>query len=201
MVSPTTRKIVTGGVFIALAVGLGYALASFPNVELVTATVFLAGIFSGWKMGAVVGALSMFIYSTFNPYGLAAPPVLAAQVVAMALSGASGGWLYPALVRLRGRRRLALFAVAGAGLTAIFDFLTTVGDVVFLSLSMQSGEHIFQIFLARIAFGVSFFVTHIVSNAMIFALLLPHFIRRRQAEKVPVSSKTGTAMHAEGDLP
>ncbi|MCA9743836.1 MAG: ECF transporter S component [Deferribacteres bacterium] len=199
MISHTTRKIVTGGMFIALAIGLGYALSSFPNIELVTACVFLSGYFLGWRMGTVVGAIAMFIYSAFNPYGMPTPPLLASQIIAMAIAGLTGALLRTPLEMASGRNKVILLAVAGAGLTLLFDFLTTVGDVLFLSLTMQSSDHIFKIFIARVAFGIGFFVTHIVANTLIFAALLPHFIRKLDGkilavvENVPAAVSSTTA--------
>lgn len=195
MISSTTKKIVAGGLFIALAIGLGYALSSLPNIELVTACVFLSGYFLGWKMGCTVGALAMFIYSAFNPYGIPTPPLLAAQVIAMTTAGVAGAVLKTPLDAVSGRKKIYLLALTGAGLTLFFDFLTTVGDVIFVSLAMQNIDQIFAIFIARLAFGSVFFVTHIVSNTLIFAALLPHFLHKLNGKVVSTKANIAKESH------
>jgi uncharacterized membrane protein len=56
------RKITYSAIFIALIVGVGYALAFIPNVELVTALIFLAGVLMGWKSGIIIGGIADFCF-------------------------------------------------------------------------------------------------------------------------------------------
>jgi hypothetical protein len=55
--------------FTSAAVGAGFALAYVPNIELITAIVFAAGVYLGLSWGSVVGAVSMLIFSGVNPMG------------------------------------------------------------------------------------------------------------------------------------
>ncbi|MFQ5631047.1 MAG: ECF transporter S component, partial [bacterium] len=184
MISDRTRKLVTGGLFIALAVGLGYALAQFPNIEMVTAVVFLSGYFMGWRMGAFVGAIAMFIYSTFNPYGIPFLPVLAMQVLSMATSGVAGGIFYRYLNEQKGWMQIFAFALLGFSLTVLYDFLTTLGEVVMIGFSVQDFVLIFQAFVARVLIGIGFYILHIFSNTVIFGALLPLILRRITVNRI-----------------
>lgn len=178
MISDKTRKLVTGGLFVALAVGMGYALAQFPNVELVTAIVFLSGYFGGWKMGGSVGAIAMFIYSTFNPYGMAIPPVLAMQICGMAISGIAGGVFGSVSHPTAGWRLIATLAGFGFFLTTLYDFLTTLGGIIIIQLSSQSLVETAHAFAAAVVFGIGFYIMHIVSNTIIFGAFVPIVLRK-----------------------
>ena len=63
----SARVLVVMAIFIALAIAGGLVLIAVPNVELLSATVFLAGYMLGAVRGAVVGAIAEFLYSFFNP--------------------------------------------------------------------------------------------------------------------------------------
>ena len=166
-----TRLLVLMGIFIALAIGGGLALIQVPNVELVTATIFLSGLMLGTGPGLCVGVIAEFLYSLFNPYGVAAPPIMLAQVFAMALTGAAGGW-----ARLLAHEKIPpawLLAVLGLCLTVVFDLATTLGGALMIGQGLSG-------FFAALAFGIPFYATHVISNALIFALLLPVLARRLQ---------------------
>lgn len=163
------RKLVTLAVFIALAIGLKLALIFLPNVEPLTVTFFLAGYMLGPLSGLAAGAIGEFLYSFFNPYGAASPPLLAAQVLSMAFSGFAGG-----VVRKLARHRTPrawLFGGLGFFLTLVFDLATTLADVFAVQLGLAG-------FLARLAFGSYFYIVHLATNAMLFAVLLPILIPR-----------------------
>src|SRR5690606_15336859 len=63
-----------------------------PNVTLSILIVFYAGFYLESLAGMAVGVIAALIISLFNPYGLAPPPVLAAQVLGYALVGLLGAW-------------------------------------------------------------------------------------------------------------
>lgn len=162
-----TINIVLSGLFVALAVGAGYALAQFPNIELVTAVIFLAGCVLGAARGATVGLIAEFLYSMFNPYGVAALPVLAAQVLGMVVAGAAGGIIVKGLRPDMARSRLHLiFGAAGVALTLLFDLLTTLGTLWLIGPSIPA-------FLGLLAVGSMFYLAHMLGNAIAFSVLLP----------------------------
>ncbi len=163
------RKLVTLAIFIALAIGLKLALIILPNVEPLTVTFFLAGYMLGPVNGLAAGAIGEFLYSFFNPYGVASPPLLLAQVLCMSFSGLAGGW-----VRRLSPSRIPpawLLGALGFFLTLIFDLATTLSDVFFVKLGLAG-------FLSRLAFGIYFYIIHLSTNTLLFAVLLPALIPR-----------------------
>ena len=87
----SSGKLAKMGIFIALAIVLKLPILSIPNVEFFTFIVFAAGFLFGLIEGAIVGGVSMSLYTTFNPYGLAPLPIAFSQVFSMILIGLSGG--------------------------------------------------------------------------------------------------------------
>jgi hypothetical protein len=163
------REIILMAIFIGLAIAGGLVMAQIPNVELITAVIFLSGMMLGMGRGIIVGAVAEFLYSFFNPYGAAAPPLLIAQIISMTLVGATGG-----LIQNWFGRRIPpawLLGILGFILTFIFDLLTT------LSFTLVAGLG-FSGFLTAAAFGLYFYVLHQISNTLIFALLLPICVRQ-----------------------
>ena len=174
----TSRRIAELAVFVALVVALGYALAGVPNVELMTLGTFLSGTTLGWRSGAFVGAAAMTLYSSLNPYGIAPPPVFAAQILGMALVGTAGG-----LARSRrpgGRRARALASIplgasVGALLTLLYDVLTNLGTAWSIGMLRDPWP--------VVAGGLAFGAWHLVWNAALFAAAAPALtsaLRRRE---------------------
>jgi hypothetical protein len=163
-----TRRLSTAAVFVAAGVAVGYLLAGVPNVEGISAVSFFAGYRLGAGTGAVVGGLSMGIFSLFNPLGPPLVPVLVAQIAGMAMIGASG--------RLWGRFALGvrfaemLAAAMGALLTFLYGILTDYGFAVSIGRWKEP--------LPVIAAGLPFSVVHIVSNGLIFGGLGAFLSRR-----------------------
>ena len=56
--------------FSALCIVIGYLLATIPNIELFTLTIFLSGFTLGKRDGMIIGIFSSFIFCFFNPFGL-----------------------------------------------------------------------------------------------------------------------------------
>lgn len=156
------------GLFTALAVVLGYAFIAIPNIEMVTLSVFLAGILLGPAKGFIVGFLAEFIFAVFNPVGMAGPQLLIGMVLGMALIGLAGG-LFGKPIKDQYPQRILLF-LAGAGCTVLFDLLTTVSFALTTGLGPDQAA-------AAYAAGVYFHSIHMFSNGMLFALLIPTLLR------------------------
>jgi len=73
-------------------VAAGYLLAGVPGVELMTLVAVLAGIALGPGRGALAGALAETVYSLGSPYGIAAPPLLAARRQRSPTTSAASQW-------------------------------------------------------------------------------------------------------------
>jgi hypothetical protein len=178
----TSRKIAELAVFVALVVALGYALAGVPNVELMTLATFVSGTTLGSRSGAFVGAAAMGIYSSLNPYGLAPPPVFAAQVIGMGITGLAGGAARGHGGEGRGARLLAsipLGGVIGAGLALLYDALTNLGTAWSIGMLRDPWP--------VVAGGIAFGAWHVAWNAVVFAVAAPALIAalRRRVEEAP----------------
>jgi len=155
--------------FTALGVTLGYALMSIPNVELVTATVFIAGVVSGVRGGAFVGAVTEGIFSLFHPLGAPSPPLWIAQVLSMAIAGAAGGLFFGSASPLTPSKAIRI-GIAGFLCTLNFAVLTTLAYSLTVSFSMKQ-------ILASLIFGLGFYVAHLISNTVIFFTVVPAVLK------------------------
>ena len=158
--------------FVALMVASGWALALVPNVELVTALAFVAGATLGPRLGALIGATGMFVFSATNPVGsgLAFPLLLATQIIGQAMMGLLGGlfvrWPVKRLEQPGGRLLLALAGLTG---TVFYDGLTSI------SFPLLSGAGTAEIISFLMA-GLAFTLLHQASNVLIFYLVVPRLI-------------------------
>ncbi len=157
------------GIFIALVLGVGYALALVPNVELVTAMVFLSGVLMGVKRGIYVGIIGEFLFSALNPVGsgLLFPPMLVAQVISMSFIGAVGGLFRQYLVNWKPKPiNVIVIGAVGFVLTLIYD--------IFISLAYPiSAGFNFKGTIDVVIAGIAFSVIHLVVNTAIFITLVP----------------------------
>ncbi len=180
-----TREVVLIAAFVALAVA-GSLIEQIPNVEILTMTVFLSGVLLGPLAGLLTGALSAFLFSTLNPLGQASPPLLAAQIISLAIGGTMGGLLrFADPASRRGRFVLGL---CGLALTLVYDLLTTISFTLVVDLNWKA-------FLGALAFGAPFYALHLLSNTLIFVFILPILIPRLSALRVfanlrPLPSKS-----------
>lgn len=163
------RQITYSAIFIALIVGMGYALAFIPNIELVTALIFMAGVLMGLKAGLLIGAISELLFSVLNPIGsgLLFPPMLVAQVCAMTIVGGVGGLCRSYVLKWRPHviNFLALGAL-GVGLTLFYDICVSLAFPLSAGFNMQG-------LLATLVAGLVFSVIHVLANLAVFVLLVP----------------------------
>lgn len=132
---------------------------TIPNFEVLTLVVFAAGVLLGARDGALVGALTMLVYSVLNPYGMAHPLVTASQVAGEVAVGMVGGWMAGVAAWPAAPRAFALTG-AGAVLTALYDLLT----------NLASGVVYGQMRVVLIG-GIPFALWHIGTNAALFAMI------------------------------
>lgn len=163
------RQPILLGLFAGVGVAVGYLLAGVPGVELMSLVACVAGVALGPARGALAGGLAAAVYSLGSPYGMAAPPLLVAQVLGMALPGVLGGLAATPLVRRTGRGNSTLLA-GGLGLAAAFgfDLLTNLGIIVGYALD-------WRVVLPGAA-GMA--AVHMAVNGAIFASVLPAAARR-----------------------
>jgi len=151
------RSTVFIALFSATAIALGYALVALPNIELVTATLFVTGMILGWKRGIYVAVITYLVFSLFNPFGFPNPLLLIAQVIGAIIAVVAGD--------LSNKYDNPIFFFfSGFSVTLIYDVITNItGYLVFVSK---------QTFIAYLVGGLSFAAVHIVSNILIFIILL-----------------------------
>jgi len=172
------RRLALMSLWTGLIATLGIVFVFVPNVELVILTAFLAGVALGPRQGMVVAMLGEALFSTLNPIGsgLGFPVLFALQIVAVGCSGLVGGLfhrreprtVHPLVVSL-------MFACAGFGLTLIYDVLTA------LSMPLAAGV-IEGTLLGTLLGGLAFFITHLVSNTILFAFFGPPLSRLVQEQ-------------------
>ena len=181
--------------FVALMVGLGWALALIPNVEFVTALAFTAGATLGPTLGAVTGAAGMFLFSATNPLGsgLAFPVLLAAQVLSQSVVGLLGGLFFRTDAgKLSRWHYRSLLAVTGLAATILYDGLTSISYPLFAGAATTE-------IIALLVSGLLFTVLHQVSNTLIFYLLVPRFIQVSRARHHRTHSiSVGMSLASEG---
>ncbi|MBN1480426.1 ECF transporter S component [candidate division KSB1 bacterium] len=160
------KKIVLSALFVALAVAMGYLFLLIPNVEMISATVFIAGAVVGARWGLLVGFVSELIFSLFNPMGAAAPPLLVAQLFCFMIIGFFGGLIgLPKQVKLW--RFSLVCGLAGFFLTLLYDVLTTLSFALFIA-----GDDLRKL-LTIFTAGAVFNATHSLINTIIFTIIVP----------------------------
>jgi len=162
-VSLHVRDLAKIGGLLAAAFVLKMPAIGLPNVEPFTLVYFFIGFRYGIFWGGAVAAMGEFLYSTLNPFGAALPPVLAAQVIGMAVAGVAGGLA----ARFDPQRIFTLprrwgLAVAAVIITLFYDVLTN------LAMFWTLGN-----LWAWLVAGVPFSVLHIASNSFLFAFAFP----------------------------
>jgi len=145
-----------------VAAGLtGVYAETIPNVEILTLVVFAAGALLGARDGALVGAITMVVYSLLNPYGPVHPYVTISQVLGEVAAGL-GGAAFAGLGFLEARPflRAALLASCAIIVTAFFDLVTNVASGI-----------VFGQMRATLLGGIPFALIHMGTNAALFATL------------------------------
>ena len=160
--------------FISCSVIMGFILAPIPNLELMTATIFLSGIILGKKAGLTTGLLTAFIWSVLNPWcsGFAYPFLLVAQCFSLSIIGAAGGIIRkvadPAKICFR---TIVIFGLSGFLLTLLYELLTNLSIITIAGFSFSM---IKTYFLA----GIPFAALHVISNSVIYGGVLPTVLNR-----------------------
>ena len=163
------KKITFTGVFIALIIGIGYALVFVPNIELITALIFIAGSLMGVKQGVLVGSLGEFLFSALNPMGsgLLFPPMLVAQVISMGLIGMIGGLVSNFILKWKPKpQNILIIGGLGFTLTLFYDFLVSLAYPISAGFTLKAT-------IAAVITGLGFSVVHISANTLIFIILVP----------------------------
>uniref|UniRef100_A0A832I3N0 ECF transporter S component n=1 Tax=Eiseniibacteriota bacterium TaxID=2212470 RepID=A0A832I3N0_UNCEI len=143
-----------------VAAGLtGVYAETIPNFEVLTLVVFGSGVLLGARDGALVGAVTMLVFSMLNPYGAVHPLVTAAQVAGMVPAGLAGAALGATGLPSAGvPLRAAVLGATGTALTVLFDLLT----------NLATGLLFGQVRVTLLG-GIPFALWHAGTNAALFA--------------------------------
>lgn len=170
------RNITRAAFLIAVNIILGYLFLAVPNIELITAGIFISGIWMGPKYGLFIGLIAETIFSVTNPMGFPPPPLLISQIIAMSFTGFIGGLMGKTLLERtffnnKDISMHILLALIGSFLTFLYDLITN------LSFPLTAGFSSEQVKISLLM-GIPFAAIHIVVNAASFALLVPAVISR-----------------------
>ncbi len=162
---------------VALFSALAYvlALASFyiPNVSLSFIAVFACGALFGGKSGVAAGGLGMFLWTVFNPFGMAPLPVTIAQIIGMIIVGALGATVTGSAIMHRMLPR---------GFW-MFSFLGLLSGLAFQVIVSGVSAWLFGPFWASLSAGLVFALATIISNAIIFPACYPLVVKLAARER------------------
>jgi len=162
------QNITYTGVFIALILGVGFGLAFIPNIELITAIIFISGVLMGLKKGIIIGMISEFLFSALNPMGsgLLFPPMLISQVIAMSIVGLAGGlFAYNFFSNMNILSRI-IIGITGFFLTLIYDIFVSIAFPISAGFTVKET-------IAAVIAGIGFSTIHLITNTVIFLVLIP----------------------------
>jgi len=153
--------------FSALAYVLALVSIYIPNVSLSFIAVFACGALFGPKCGIGAGGLGMFLWTVFNPFGMAAVPVMIAQIIGMMIVGAQGGMI----------ARLAVVRSIELKGFWIFGVMGLLAGLVYQLIVSGVNAWLFGPFRESLVAGLGFSLLTIVSNAVIFAAAYPVVVK------------------------
>jgi hypothetical protein len=159
--TPRVKLVTRIALFSALIYVLSWATSFLPSVNAAFFIAFSAGYIWGIWPGIAVGAVGMWLWTSFNPLGPAALPIAATQIVGLAGCGLLGRLFRPILAFSKNAvtRNIALF-LAALGCTLIFYTPVSVVDA-----------WVFQPFWPRLIGGLPFVAISLAANTVIFPLL------------------------------
>lgn len=155
----------------AVAVAGGYLLVAVPNVEILTLTIAFSGLLLGASSAMLVGLAAGAIFGTLNVMGLPYPPVWIAQLLGYAFTGFLFGRLRQSFISGSTAAIAFKCGAGGFAVTLLFDILT---NIAFPASTGVAPANWWPYLVA----GIPFALIHILSNTLLFALLLPVAYRR-----------------------
>jgi|TARA_B100000809_G_scaffold243316_1_gene268218 hypothetical protein len=167
------NNLVQAAIFAAMAIGLGFMFLLVPNLEFISVTVFLAGFTLGIGYGGMVGGTAILIYSVMNPLGsgLIYLTLLAGQILAMAGIGIVGSFSKRLLKNETSFYRIGMAGGLGFLCTLWYDGITTLAYPI-------SAGYTWDEAMAYAISGLLFTFMHLISNTVIFSVVVPGYLNR-----------------------
>ncbi|MCB2210681.1 ECF transporter S component [bacterium] len=171
--SQLARRVSRAAMLAAAAVAFGYLFFAIPNVELVTATVAVAGLLLGPGFGFAVGVVAYAVFGALNPLGssMAIPSMWVAQMLGQGINGLLFGLVRHPLNRSTGQLRIALFALMGLFVTLLYQVILSLSFYLFAPMAETT-------LIGFLIGGILFSLTQIAINTLIFALVVPLAVSR-----------------------
>lgn len=159
--TPRVKLVTRIALLSSLIYVLSWATSYFPSVNAGYFIAFSAGYLWGFGAGAAVGALGMWLWTSFNPLGPAALPIAFAQIAGMAACGCIGPLFRPLLssTARSSHHWLVLFLAA------------LVCTIVYYAPVSLTDAWVFQPFWPRLIANLPFIGISLAANAVIFPLL------------------------------
>ena len=170
------RALVLTALLAGAAVAGGYTLMAVPNVEVVTAILFIAGYAVGLGRGLIAAVTASLIYFGLNPQGGSFPPLLAAQVLGMGAAPLAGSLM----VRISSSalRQRILLGSMGLIITLWYDIHTNLAFPFYAGMNAKG-------IAATLVLGIPFSAVHIASNVAIFMFLVPPLMKLLRRRRFP----------------
>lgn len=167
------NKLVRAAIFAAMAIGLGFMFMLVPNLEFISVTVFLAGLTLGTTYGAMVGGTAILVYSVMNPLGsgLIYMTLLLGQVIAMVGIGIAGAITAQFINKFSPMMVVGVAGGIGLVCSLWYDGITT------LAYPISAGYNWDETVAYAIS-GLLFTSMHLISNTVIFSIVVPGYLRR-----------------------
>jgi len=167
------NNLVKASIFTSTAIGLGFVFLLIPNLEFISITVFLSGLTLRRYFGVMVGATSMLIYSILNPLGsgLVNIPLLISQILAMAGIGMMGSIMRIFLFNIHLKVLVPISGIIGCFCAIWYDVFITMAYPISAGYNWEEA-------LAWSLSGIMFTFMHVISNTIIFSIVVPKYINR-----------------------
>lgn len=171
-----TRTVARIAVLSALIYVLSWATFYLPNVSAAYFLAFAAGWMWGIVPGLLSGAVGMWLWTSFNPYGPAIPPIMISQIVGLALCGLVGASLKSVISSTFSKRTIVI--LLGASILCSIAYFVPVNLV---------DAWIAQPFWPRFYTSMIWSSWAMLSNLLIFPLFFP-LISRISLRERPLNS-------------
>lgn len=181
----STRELSVSAVLTAALTGGKLALSFLPNIEIVTLLFIVYALTFGWRRTMIICLVFVLLECFIWGFGWWMPIYLIYWPLMVSVIS-----LLPKF-----KFRIPAAVISGIALTAFFGVLSTAVEIGMLG---GLGASFWQYFYYRYISGIPFFVTHIISNAVILPLLVPvlyktfkHYQDRHQKTVRPGKIKAG----------
>ena len=164
---------VKAAIFAATSIGLGFMFMLIPNIEFISVTIFLSGLTLGARFGLIIGGTSMMIYSILNPMGsgLVYLPLLVGQTIGMAGIGLAGAFFGKVTKGFPIKLMIIFSGISGCLCALWYDGITTIAYPI-------SAGYGWDETLAYAVSGLLFTFLHLISNTLIFPLVITSYLKR-----------------------